>query len=370
MTKILVIEDEAILRGEVVEWLTFEGYEAIGAEDGLVGIETALRILPDLIVSDITMPRLDGYGVLLEMHANPTTAHIPFILVTARASHEDIRQGMALGADDYITKPFSRLELLQAVQIRLEKKAAQQRHYEQQVEQLQAALAQEHQQRLLKAKLVAMFTHDFRNPISAIISSNSLVRDYADKLDEKRRLDHLNRIESSARQLMQLLDDMLVIAQIETDNLQFTPEPVNIKQFIQNIADEFQTTHSNTHEIVLDCDVSDTVMADRRLLRQIAANLTSNAIKYSPEHSTVTILVKSQDGQWMLSVRDPGIGIPEQDLPRLFQGFQRGSNVGKVSGTGLGLAIVEQAVKLHGGSIYLESEVNIGTSVTVTFPIH
>src|SRR5260221_10488792 len=119
MTKILVIEDEAILRGEVAEWLTFEGYDVISAGDGVAGVECAFRDLPDLIISDITMPRLDGYGVLLEMHANAATAHIPFILVTARASHDDIRQGMALGADDYITKPFSRLELLQAVQARL-----------------------------------------------------------------------------------------------------------------------------------------------------------------------------------------------------------------------------------------------------------
>src|SRR5258708_24986535 len=103
MTKILLIEHEAILRGEVAEWLTFEGYEVISAEDGVVGVEYATRDLPDLIVSDITMPRLDGYGVLLEMHANIATAHIPFILVTARASHEDIRHGMALGQHDYIT---------------------------------------------------------------------------------------------------------------------------------------------------------------------------------------------------------------------------------------------------------------------------
>src|SRR5476651_644800 len=102
MTKLLLIEDEAILRGEVAEWLTFEGYDVISAEDGVVGVEYATRDLPDLIISDITMPRLDGYGVLLEMHSNSATAHIPFILVTARASHDDIRHGMDMGADDYI----------------------------------------------------------------------------------------------------------------------------------------------------------------------------------------------------------------------------------------------------------------------------
>src|SRR5258707_7943590 len=124
MTKILVIEDEAMLRKEVLDILTFEGYEAIGAEDGLAGVECARRERPDLIVCDITMPRLDGYGVLLEIQANPATTDIPFIFVTARASHEDTRKGMASGADDYITKPFTRLDLLQAVKAPLEKKIA------------------------------------------------------------------------------------------------------------------------------------------------------------------------------------------------------------------------------------------------------
>src|SRR5579871_5170745 len=116
MTKILVIEDDAELLNEVIDWLTFEDYEVLSAPDGVVGVEYATRLLPDLIISDITMPQLDGYGVLVEVRSNPATATTPFIFITARASHEDIRQGMTLGADDYVTKPFTRRELLQTVQ--------------------------------------------------------------------------------------------------------------------------------------------------------------------------------------------------------------------------------------------------------------
>jgi len=128
MTKILVIEDETILREEIVEWLTMEGYEAVGAEDGMAGVESALRYLPNLIVCDILMPRLDGYGVLFEVHANPATVNIPFIFLTAKAAHEDIRKGMGLGADDYVIKPFTRLDLLQAIQARLAKKVRRYRN--------------------------------------------------------------------------------------------------------------------------------------------------------------------------------------------------------------------------------------------------
>jgi two-component system sensor histidine kinase/response regulator len=369
MTKILVIEDEAILCGEVVEWLTLEGYEAGGAADGVEGINAAFRDPPDLVVCDITMPGLDGYGVLLELRANPSTAAIPFIFVTARAAYEDVRKGMDLGADDYLTKPFSRLEFLRAVETRLEKKTLQEQSHQLEVEQWEQAFEREREQRLLKAKLVAMFSHDFRNPLASIISSTSLLRDYSDRIDGDRRLTYFNRIEASARQLVQMLDDMLVVSQMETGNLAFKPEQVAIAEWLQRIVEEFQTIHSETHRLIYHSRFDGPIMADPRLLRQIAANLMSNAIKYSPQGSEIRVLLEGHGDQLMLTVRDQGIGIPEDDQTHLFVAFQRASNVGGVSGTGLGLAIVKQAVELHGGTVHLESRVGVGTTVTVTIPI-
>lgn len=369
MTKILVIEDEAILRREVVEWLKLEGYEAAGAADGAEGVEQAFRLMPDLIVCDITMPILDGYGVLLELRSYPSTATIPFIFVTARAAHDDVRYGMELGADDYITKPFSRLDFLKAVETRLQRKAIREIQHQEEVQQWQRAFEQEHEQRLLKAKLVAMFSHDFRNPLSSILSSNGLLRDYTDRMDEDRRRLHFNRIEASVLQLIQMLDDMLVVSQMETGSLEFTPEPLNITEFMKKIVDEFQIIHAETHQIIFESRVNQKIPGDSRLLRQISANLISNAIKYSPQESEVRISLDKPDVQQIvLTVHDNGVGIPEKDQSRLFQAFQRGSNVGDVLGTGLGLAIVKQAVDAHGGNIQLYSTVNQGTTVTVTLP--
>lgn len=116
MQKILIIEDEALLRESLVEWLTFEGYTAIDAEDGISGVETALHEQPDVILSDITMPRLNGYGVLSAMRTHPAMTNIPFIFISARAAQEDINEGLALGADAYVTKPFKYTELLQVIQ--------------------------------------------------------------------------------------------------------------------------------------------------------------------------------------------------------------------------------------------------------------
>src|SRR5664279_2639844 len=287
MTKILVIEDEGILRDEICEWLTLEDYEAFGAADGIEGVSEAFHRQPDLIICDITMPRLDGHGVLLELRANPASADIPFIVVTARAAYEDVRRGMDLGADDYITKPFTRLELLQAIQTRLEKKSAQEQYRQDAVDQWQQAFQQEREQRQLKSKLVAMFSHDFRNPLASIMSSSSLLRDYGGRMDEERRLAHFNRVDASVRQLLQMLDDMLIVSQMETGNLDFKPEPLNIAEFLRQIVEEFQSIHGETHPLVFESHFTDTVTADPRLLRQIAANLISNAIKYSPQGSEV-----------------------------------------------------------------------------------
>jgi len=124
MTKILVIEDEEFVRLNLVEMLEAEDYEAVAAQNGLIGAMYALDYIPDLIICDVMMPELDGYGVLSTLRQDPATATIPFIFLTAKADKGDIREGMELGADDYLTKPFSRNELLQSITARLKKQAA------------------------------------------------------------------------------------------------------------------------------------------------------------------------------------------------------------------------------------------------------
>ncbi len=369
MPTILVIEDESLLREEVAEWLKFEGYTAITAEDGVDGIEKALQYLPDLIVCDIMMPRLDGYDVLLEIRSNIKTADIPFVFMTARAAHEDIRAGMNLGADDYLTKPFTRVDLLQAIKSRLEMTAARRLKIKEEIEALRTELAKEHEQRLIKGKLVGMFSHDFRNPLATILSSISLLRDYADRMDEKRRLTHMNRVDASVRQLLHMLDDMLIITQMESGRLEFKPELLNVEQFLQHIIAEFQIIHAETHTFRVESRFGDPMMADPRLLRQIAANLISNAVKYSPAGSEISITLEFRQGQFVFCVADRGIGILEKDQAELFGVFHRGSNVGDISGTGLGLAIVRQAVELHNGTLHVESEVGRGTKISVLIPI-
>ena len=171
MYKILVIEDETLVLANIVEILETEQFEAIGVENGQKGVQSALKMVPDLVLCDVMMPELDGYGVLKELRKNPVTARIPFIFLTALSHRKDLRQGMELGADDYLTKPFSREELLAAIAIRLEKYASIREDYdiaEQKSRGLEKRMATMQQLLTTKDELLQKLTRDLRDPVSNI----------------------------------------------------------------------------------------------------------------------------------------------------------------------------------------------------------
>ncbi|MCT7984202.1 response regulator [Laspinema sp. A4] len=171
MKTILVIEDEQAVLTNILEILEGGGFKAIGAENGLTGIAHAQKYLPDLILCDVMMPGLDGHGVLSQLRESPPTATIPFIFLTAKADHSDLRQGMNLGADDYITKPFRRKDLLEAINTRLNKQAAVMQQYateRQRAEGLQAKMYELEELSQTKDGLLKKLVEDLRNPLSKI----------------------------------------------------------------------------------------------------------------------------------------------------------------------------------------------------------
>jgi two-component system sensor histidine kinase/response regulator len=369
VTKILVIDDDPVLCGEVADWLGVEGFEVLSAEDGIVGVKYAYDNVPQLIVCDISVPHLDGYGVLLEIRANPATSNTPIIFTGAKKSEKKLHLGLSFDADEFIPKPFTQSELLQAIHTRLQKKSLEQMELERQVAQLEQALASQEEQRLLKAKMIAMVVHDFRNPLASILSSSNLVRDYADRMDEQRRFMHMNRIDASVRYLISMLDELLVLAQIDSGSLVFTPVSLDLGYLLQKIVEEFQLININSHKISFENSLEVQVIADSRLLRQIVSNLISNAVKYSPSGGVVRVTLDKNNQQLVLKVIDHGIGISDVDQASFLDAFQRGSNVGNIPGTGLGLTIVKRAVELCGGDIQVESQIGSGTTMTVVLPM-
>lgn len=180
MKKILVIEDENPVLTNILEILESGGFQAIGAENGSLGVQKALEHIPDLILCDIMMPVMDGHGVLAQLRSQPATAMIPFVFLTAKADKNDMREGMNLGADDYITKPFRRKELLEAVNIRLERRAAVMEQYaseRQRAEGLQAKMQDLLQLSETKEGLLMKLIEDLSNPLSKINLAIRMLRD-------------------------------------------------------------------------------------------------------------------------------------------------------------------------------------------------
>jgi signal transduction histidine kinase len=236
------------------------------------------------------------------------------------------------------------------------------------------ALAKEKELSDLKSRFITTASHEFRTPLSIISSSAGLLLDYGDKLDEQKKLKHLQRVQSSVNYMTQLLEDVLLINRAEVGKLEFNPAPLNWIAFCRELVEELQLSMQTNHRIALQIDdmavLNPQVEMDEKLLRQILSNLLSNAIKYSPIGSTIHFDLAYQNGAAVFQIRDEGIGIPAEDQEKLFELFHRAKNVGNIPGTGLGLAIVKKYLDLQGGKISVDSDIGIGTQFTVTIPLN
>ncbi len=369
MVKIVVIEDEENLRNEVIDWLQAEGYEVRGAADGQLGLELIRQEIPDLIVCDILMPEMDGHEVLIEVRTTRNLNHIPFIFLTVVSDRVSVRKGMNLGADDYLIKPVSRAELVNAIRTRLHKQAIQDAQLESLINILNRNFSEEHEKRLLKSRMIAMFSHDFRNPLAAVFSSSNILRNYEDRLSTAQKAKHFDYIDGSVHLLTQMLDDMMTVAELEDGQLDFKPQQIDLTGLVESIAEEFRLIDQGAHRLTVNATLQGPVTADPKLLRQILSNLISNAIKYSPSESEVIISLSDDASIINLSVHDEGIGIPEDSLSQLFEPFYRARNVEGVKGTGLGLSIVRDCVERHNGRIEVKSRVGKGTTFIVKLPL-
>lgn len=362
MKKILVIEDDPAIRHEVVTWLTLEEYDALGAADGFEGVELAQQHRPDLIICDIMMPKKDGYRVLLELRTHPATALTPFIFLTAKQEKTDIRYGMELGADDYITKPFDHTAFMRAIQARLN------RH----------ALYTEdsaHRLNVLRHHLLHTLPHELRTPLVGILGIGELLVQDAATLLPTEIVDYGSMITSSGRQLYRLVENYLLYAQLERfaadlaqaallDRGPVAHSSALIQQVSERIAaayDRLRDLHQQIQPAVVQITVQD--------LTKIVNELVDNAFKFSMPQSPVQVSAKIEDGQYVIVVADQGRGIAPENLALIdaFVQFERAHY--EQQGSGLGLAIVRRLVELAGGTFHMESAVGQGTLVRVALLI-
>jgi len=234
---------------------------------------------------------------------------------------------------------------------------------------LEQALAKEKELGELKSRFVSMVSHEFRTPLASIQTSSDLLQHYYDRMTAERRREALQKIEVEIKRLTTILENVLAFGRAEAVGIAIRPARVDIVKLCNDIASEVRQSTRDDHTLVVRSNRPDgLVELDTKVMRHALINLLENAIKYSPADSTVTLQIAVLDNTVVIDVADQGIGIPPADLPQLFEAFHRGRNVGNAYGTGLGLVIVKQAVDAHHGSITIDSQVECGTTFTLTLP--
>ncbi len=253
---------------------------------------------------------------------------------------------------------------------------------------LEKGIQRERELNELRSRFISMTSHEFRNPLTTISTSAQLLERYGNKFSQENQRSYLHRIQAAVKQMIQLLDDVLLIGKAEAGRMKCNPTPIDLVQFCCDLVEQLQLADKNQHNVAFthqgDCTKAaqgtsegeskefdqSLPLLDEKLLQHILGNLLSNAIKYSPSGSTVRFDLTCLSDQAIFQIQDQGIGIPPEDQSRLFEAFHRANNVGKIKGTGLGLAIVKQCVDLHRGQISVESVVGSGTTFTVTLPLN
>jgi len=231
-------------------------------------------------------------------------------------------------------------------------------------------LAKEKELHVLRNRYLSTIAHDFRSPLAAIRIASDILNNHISDYTETKRKIYFDRINDGVAYLDNLLQELGLLARAERGHLSFVPELLSPHKVCAEIINDFISINDDNHEIIYNCSTMvEKCYLDENLLRHILTNLLSNAVKYSPKQSRITFDVSDQDKNLIFKVSDEGIGIPDENKPRLFDPFYRADNVGSIKGSGVGLSIVKQMVSIHGGQVDFETRVNIGTTFTVTIPI-
>ncbi len=363
MKKILVIEDSHSLRKDILEMLGFEGFEAVGAENGLLGVERARVYLPDLIICDIMMPGMDGYGVLEALQKDSVTALIPFIFLTARTDRMDVRLGMELGADDFLTKPFHAAELLATVRTRLEKRKTFSEVANRRLEDL-------------RENIMMALPHELRTPLNVILGFSDLLMTDGEEMDGAHISEMARHINSSALRLYRLIENFLIYSHTEImlsdpRQVEFIKRSVVVfpRSTIEHCA--LQKAEQSGREQDMDTYVEDTasIAIGEDYLRKIIDELIDNACKFSAEGTPIYVNGKEIGDYYELSITDRGRGMTPDEIVNVggYMQFQR--RIFEQQGAGLGLVICRRLAELHDGEFRIESTPDVKTTVTIKLPL-
>ncbi len=355
---ILVVEDEEEIRRDILMTLNLSNYEVIGAENGKTGLDLAIKHKPDLIISDIMMPELDGYGFLAEAQKNPETSTIPFLFLSAKS---DIREGMNFGADDFITKPYDIDELIEAIETRLKKKEASESKFLKKFEELSTRISQS-------------LPHEIRTPLGIILGYSDFLIKKFDNTSKKDAIEMLQNIHESGRRMNRLFENHIFYAKLETI-ASSAHETENIKKGSSYLADsvihDLALNNADNYNRSRDIDLnlsegSPALSID--FLKKIVEELLDNAMKFSQPDTKVILTTHETKQDYFLTVKDHGRGMTKEHIKNVGAYIQFERQIYEQQGSGLGIAIVKKIISLIDGEFNIESVPNEFTEVTVKLP--
>ncbi len=357
MKRILVIEDDASVRQVIVEALETRGWHSVQAVNGAEGLERASNEAPDLVLCDIQMPILDGYGVLRGMRDNTALATVPFVFLTGHGDKPLMRQAMELGADDFIVKPFTIAELLGAVEARFQK---------------QAVLEQTADKKLqaLRDSLRFALPHELVTPLNSILGFAGLLLENPPSKAEEIR-EYAGHIKDAGERLRSLIEKFLVYAQVElaiTDpalRLAFAgriPGPTD--EAIVTVAERIANKEKRAADLRLDVQAVSHRIAPSHIER-VVRELVENACRFSPPGSPIQVTSAGSPAGLVLQVADRGRGFTPEQIQQASANIQFDRKLAEQQGSGLGLAICRRLAELYSGTLSIESTPGAGTLVRV-----
>jgi two-component system, sensor histidine kinase and response regulator len=358
MKRILVVEDEDHLRESIADMLELEGFTPIQAENGEIAVQLARQHQPDLIICDIMMPELDGYGVLTQLHSDPATARIPFVFLTAMADRQPMRRGMDLGADDYLTKPFTINELLSTINTRLEKHARMTQEYAQKMDDL-------------RENLISMLPHELRTPLTAIIGYSEMLSVNGDTLSGAQVTKMGSAIFRAGQRLYRLAENYLFYAQTELlthddariDLLRRARED-HPAYVIRETAEREAARANRESDLALHLEDA-TVRIAPENLQKIVYELISNAVKFSDPRTPLHVQARAEEGVYRLRMQNHGRGMTAEQIQSIGAYMQFERKLYEQQGLGMGLILVRRLIDLYGGALYIDSTPDDTTTVTV-----
>jgi K+-sensing histidine kinase KdpD len=369
--KILIVDDDERNVRLMESILTANKYDVVKAYDGEQALKRVSDELPDLLLLDAMMPKVNGYEVCLRLKKHPETQLVPIIMVTALNALEDKVQALEIGADDFLAKPINRLELLAKMRSVLRAKSL---HDE--IVRTKAELEAKNQELLelehLKESLMQMIVHDLKNPLTGIMGNIELLMRKSGNTDESKRSNLLLKCRDSSNRLLKMIMDLLDISKLEEDKMELQWSRFDMTGVVKEALKELRGVCEVEKKTLVFEHENDSfdVTADRELLQRVIGNLLNNAIKYSPESTEIRIEIGHGERETTVTVADQGHGIPPEYHERIFEKFAQVDvkKSGHKADRGLGLTFCKMAVEAHGGRIWVESAESAGSRFSFTLP--